>query len=47
LQAGDPVSFDFPYFADSRVMAVPGTGLTGVLATAGQVVLNEIGRSKG
>jgi uncharacterized protein len=23
LQAGDPVSFDFPYFADSRVMAVP------------------------
>jgi uncharacterized protein len=47
LQAGDAVSFDFPYFADSRVMAVPGTGLTGVLATAGQVVLNEIGRSKG
>jgi uncharacterized protein len=44
LQAGDPVSFDFPYFADSRVMAVPGTGLTGVLATAEQVELNEIVR---
>jgi uncharacterized protein len=44
LQAGEPVSFDFPYFADSRVMAVSGTGLTGPLAAAGRVVLNEIGR---
>ena len=47
LQAGDPVSFDFPYFADSRVMAVSGTGLTGLLATAGQVMLNEIVRGNG
>jgi uncharacterized protein len=44
LQAGDPVSFDFPYFANSRVMAVSGPGLTGVLATAEQVELNEIVR---
>jgi uncharacterized protein len=42
LQAGDPVSFDFPYFADSRVMAVSGTGLTGVLATAAPVVVDGI-----
>jgi len=42
LQAGDPVSFDFPYFADSRVMAVTGMGLTGILATAEQVVVNGI-----
>jgi uncharacterized protein (UPF0210 family) len=29
LAAGDPVTFDFPYFADSRVMAVRGEGATG------------------
>lgn len=31
LAAGDPVTFDFPYFAPSRVMAVSGAGLTGLL----------------
>jgi hypothetical protein len=31
LQAGDPVSFDFPYFAPSRVMGLMGTGVTGLL----------------
>ena len=31
LQAGDPVQFDFPYFADSGVMAVPGGGVSGTL----------------
>ena len=33
LKAGDPVRFDFPYFADSRVMSVAGDGVRGVLAT--------------
>ncbi len=45
LQTGDPVSFDFPYFADSRVMAVPGTGLAGVLATAEPIVIDKITRA--
>lgn len=31
LQAGDPVRFDFPYFANSGVMAVPPGGVTGML----------------
>jgi uncharacterized protein (UPF0210 family) len=30
--AGDPVHFDFPYFADSRVMAASGPGIKGNLA---------------
>ncbi len=35
LQAGDPVTFDFPYFADSRVMAVSGDGVDGLVKKAG------------
>lgn len=31
LAAGDPIHFDFPYFADSRVMAASGAGVTGML----------------
>ncbi|MDT8305945.1 MAG: DUF711 family protein [Anaerolineae bacterium] len=31
LAAGDPVHFDFPYFADSRVLAAGGTGTSGLL----------------
>jgi len=31
LEVGDPVHFDFPYFAPSKVMAVPGTGAAGLL----------------
>ena len=34
LQAGDPVTFDFPYFAASRVMAVNGAGADGLLKKA-------------
>jgi uncharacterized protein (UPF0210 family) len=30
--AGDPVHFDFPYFADSRVMAASGPGIKSNLA---------------
>lgn len=33
--AGDPVHFDFPYFADSRVLAVTAQPATGLLAGAG------------
>jgi uncharacterized protein (UPF0210 family) len=32
LATGDVVSFDFPYFADSRVMGLKGMGLRGMLA---------------
>lgn len=32
--AGDGVHFDFPYFADSRVMALPALPLGGLLSTA-------------
>ena len=32
--AGDPVHFDFPYFADSRVMEIPTQPTTGLLAGA-------------
>lgn len=31
LRAGDPVHFDFPYFADSRVMPVAGPGVAALL----------------
>lgn len=44
LQAGDPVSFDFPYFADSRVMPVRGTGLTEPLASAGRLTMRRVSR---
>jgi uncharacterized protein len=31
-QAGDPTGFDFSYFANGRVMALPAAPLTGLLA---------------
>ncbi len=40
LAAGGPVTFDFPYFADSRVMAVKGVGLAGSLSRPERVVLH-------
>lgn len=42
LQAGDPVSFDFPYFASSRVMAVVGAGVRGLLQQATQLPINSV-----
>lgn len=39
LQAGDPVRFDFPYFAGSRVMPAAGTGVSGLFAKAGGIEL--------
>lgn len=42
LQAGDPVSFDFPYFAPSRVMAIAGAGIRGLLRPASQLPINPV-----
>ena len=44
LAAGDPVTFDFPYFADSRVMNVVGSGVTGLLAQKTQLSINSISK---
>ncbi|MCB8927482.1 MAG: DUF711 family protein [Ardenticatenaceae bacterium] len=44
LNAGDPVTFDFPYFADSRVMNVVGSGVTGLLAQKTQLSINSISK---
>ncbi len=38
--AGDPIHFDFPYFADSRVMALPAKPLTALLASSGMLDLS-------
>ncbi len=35
--AGDPIHVDFPYFADSRVMALPAMPLTALLASSDPV----------
>lgn len=42
--AGDEVSFDFEYFADSKVMELPALPLTGLLASAG---ILDIGPRRG
>ena len=44
LRAGDPVTFDFPYFANSRVMAVAGTGISGLLRQPAQLLVNAVAR---
>jgi hypothetical protein len=38
--AGDPIHFDFPYFADSRVMPLPAEPLTDLLASSGLLDLS-------
>ncbi|MBP6803866.1 MAG: DUF711 family protein [Chloroflexi bacterium] len=42
LAAGDAVQFDFPYFAPSRVMAVSGAGVTGLMADGERPSLLDI-----
>lgn len=42
LAAGDPVAFDFPYFAHSRVMAVAGNGVDRLLVQKAQLEINSI-----
>jgi uncharacterized protein (UPF0210 family) len=39
-QAGDPIHFDFAYFADSRVMPIRATPLGGFLAGGERFSLN-------
>lgn len=47
LTAGDPVHFDFAYFADSRVMAVPDASVSHLLAQPGWLELEAIhGRAR-
>ena len=41
LQAGDPVQFDFPYFADSGVMAIAEGGVPGKLQTTEHLILHQ------
>ena len=41
--AGDPVHFDFPFFADSRVLALRSQPLTGLLAGSGLLDLKPRG----
>ncbi len=43
LAAGDPVSFDFPYFAGSRVMEVTGSRLDHLLAQPARLSIRAIG----
>ena len=38
--AGEPIHFDFPYFADSRVMELPALPLTDLLASSDPLELN-------
>lgn len=40
LQAGDPVTFDFPYFAPSRVMVLRGQQLSGPLTQPARLTIN-------
>jgi uncharacterized protein (UPF0210 family) len=39
LAAGDPVHFDFPYFADSRVMNAAGTGVGRLLGRPERITM--------
>jgi uncharacterized protein (UPF0210 family) len=44
LSAGDPVTFDFPYFADSRVMATKGLQAKGILQGQERIDLRRLGQ---
>ena len=46
LAAGDPVTFDFPYFADSRVMDIAGDGVAGLLAQGERLAINSVKSEK-
>jgi hypothetical protein len=39
-KAGDPTDFNFAYFANSRVLALPAVSLRGLLASADVIPLN-------
>jgi uncharacterized protein (UPF0210 family) len=44
LSAGDPVTFDFPYFADSRVLSLSSDGVHGLLQAPATLTLMPISR---
>ncbi|MCP5100021.1 MAG: DUF711 family protein, partial [Chloroflexi bacterium] len=44
LEAGDPVRFDFPYFANSRVMPISGDGTTGLLNKPATIKMTKVVR---
>jgi uncharacterized protein (UPF0210 family) len=46
LAAGDLVTFDFPYFADSRVMGIAGGRLAGLLMQGAQLSVNPVKSDK-
>lgn len=46
LKVGDPVSFDFPYFADSQVMATKGFGLEGMVTGGEKLAFWRLGRDR-
>jgi len=46
LASGDPVTFDFPYFADSRVMGIASGELNNLLAQGGQLTINSLKSDK-
>ena len=46
LSVGDPVTFEFPYFANSRVMAISGSGINGLLAQEARLSVNSVKSDK-
>ena len=44
LEVGDPVQFDFPYFANSRVMSISGDGTTGLLNKPATIEITKVVR---
>lgn len=46
LEVGDPVSFDFPYFSDTRVMSTKGLILAGNLAAQERLELGRLSHGR-
>ncbi len=44
LAVGDATSFDFSYFANSRVMPITGSGVTGLMKQDAQISINKISK---
>ncbi len=44
LQVGEPTSFNFPYFANSRTMPIVGEGVTGLMRGDEQISINKINK---
>ncbi len=46
LRPGDPVSFDFTYFADSKVMSIPGSGAAGLLQIPATIAIESLAKQR-